>query len=349
MIEIDGSFGEGGGQLLRYSVALAALLGEEVRVYNIRAKRGNPGLRPQHLSAVKFIAQLVKAQVDGLRVGSTEIVFRPTRKRLEGGTYTVDIGTAGSVILFLQATLPVLAAAREKLRLEVRGGTSVRWSPPYHYFERVLLPLFGKAGVKTSSRLVRHGFYPEGGGVVQVAVEPSYPLQPLRLEKSEDISSVQGVSYVGNLPCEIAVRQASSAKAVLERSGYPVGQIVHDCDTPSVGRGTGIVLWARVGEGVVGGDSLGEKGKPAEKVGAEAAEGLLKSLRLRVPVDPHAADNLVIYMSLASGESYFETSESTLHLETALELCRQILGSEYRVDKYPDGIKVRVRGVGFVP
>ncbi|UNQ74177.1 RNA 3'-terminal phosphate cyclase [Infirmifilum sp. NZ] len=347
MIEVDGSFGEGGGQLLRYSVALAALLGEELRVFNIRAKRDNPGLRPQHMAAVKFIAQLAKAQVEGLHVGSTEILFRPSRKRLEGGTYSVYIGTAGSITLFLQATLPVLLAAKGSVVLEVRGGTSVRWSPPYYYFENVLLPLFSKVGVNASSKLVRHGFYPEGGGIVRVTTYPSYPLSPLKLVRSDKVGLIEGISYVGNLPCSIASRQAISAKSSLEKMGYHVGEIRLDCDTPSVGRGTGIVLWAKVGEGIVGGDSIGEKGKPAEVVGAEAAEALYKSLRLGVPVDPHASDNLAIYLSLADGESFFETSEVTLHLETALELCKQILGSEYYIEKSSIGVRVSIRGVGF--
>lgn len=349
MIEVDGSFGEGGGQLLRYSVALAALAGQELRVYNIRAKRDNPGLRPQHLAAVKFIAELVRARVDGLKVGSTEIVFRPTQKRLEGGRYAVDIGTAGSVTLFLQATLPVLIAARGSLELEVRGGTSVRWSPPYHYFENVLLPNFKKLGVKASTYLVRHGFYPEGGGIVKVTTAPSYPLHSVRLNPSEKVSGVTGISYVANLPCSIADRQATAAKAFLEDRGYKVSSIRVDCSTPAVGRGTGIVLWAEVGEGIVGGDSIGEKGKPAEVVGREAAENLAKSLEKRAPVDPHAADNLVIYLALAEGVSSFVTSERTLHLETALYLCKQILGSDYTIEEEGKNVRVTVRGVGFLP
>lgn len=349
MIEIDGSFGEGGGQLLRYSVALAALMGEPLRIYNIRAKRENPGLRPQHLTAVKFIAELVKAQVEGLKVGSTEIIFKPTIRRLSGGNYKVDIGTAGSVTLFLQATLPVLIAASGSLRLEIRGGTSVRWSPPYHYLENVLIPLFSKTGVKASLKLIKHGFYPEGGGIILIETEPSYPLTGISLQKGYKPSPIKGISYAANLPCDIAIRQATSAKLFLEEKGYVVEDIKIDCKTPSIGKGTGIVLWSLVGEGIIGGDSIGERGKPAEIVGREAAENLLKSLEARVPVDPHAADNLVIYLSLAKGESFFYTSEVTLHLKTALELCRQIVGSNYRLEDENGSVKVYIRGVGFTP
>ncbi|RLG46071.1 MAG: RNA 3'-phosphate cyclase, partial [Thermoproteota archaeon] len=140
MINVDGSMGEGGGQLLRYSVALAAVLGEEIRIYNIRAKRSNPGLRPQHLNAVRVIARLVDAEVEGLRVGSREVTFRP-RRRPRGGEYRVDIGTAGSISLLLQASLPVLAAADGPVTLTVTGGTSVKWAPPVPYLQNVLIPL----------------------------------------------------------------------------------------------------------------------------------------------------------------------------------------------------------------
>ncbi|MEZ0346564.1 MAG: RNA 3'-terminal phosphate cyclase [Infirmifilum sp.] len=349
MIEIDGSFGEGGGQLLRYSVALAALMGEPVRIYNIRAKRDNPGLRPQHLAAVKFIAQLVKGQVEGLRVGSTEIMFKPTLRRLSGGDYKVDIGTAGSVTLFLQATLPVLLASEDKLRMEIKGGTSVPWSPPYHYFEKILIPLFGKTGVKASTTLLRHGFYPEGGGVVTVETQPSYPLSGVKLSRSQRISPIEGISYAINLPCDIANRQASSARTILETHGFTVNRIEIDCKTPSIGKGTGIVLWATLGDGVVGGDSIGARGKPAETVGKEAATSILKSLNAQTPVDPHAADNLVIYLSLAEGESFFYTPELTLHLETALHLCKQIIKSDYTVEKFDNSVKVTIKGIGFKP
>lgn len=347
MIEIDGSFGEGGGQLLRYSVALAALLGTPIRVYNIRAKRDNPGLRPQHLSAVKHIAELVGARVEGLRVGSTEIKLFPQQNRVKGGRYTVDIGTAGSTTLFLQATLPVLLNSDSRLELEVRGGTSVRWSPPYRYFENVLLPLLRLFGVKASSHLLREGFYPEGGGIVRVVVEPSYPLSGVVLSQPAEPSPVEGVSYVANLPCHIAERQARSARDTLAGGGYEVSRIDIACNVPSIGRGSGIVLWSRVGRSIVGGDSIGEKGKPAEQVGREAAENLLRTLSKRVPVDPHASDNLVIYMALANGKSEILTTELTSHAETALMLCKEITGASFTVEKVENGVKITVNGIGY--
>jgi RNA 3'-terminal phosphate cyclase (ATP) len=349
MIEVDGSFGEGGGQLLRYSIALAALIGSPLRVYNIRAKRDPPGLRPQHLTALRFIAELVSGEVEGLRVGSTEIVFRPRERAPRPGEYSVDIGTAGSVTLVLQAALPVLLYSPGKVSLRITGGTSVRWSPPYRYFERVLLALISRFGAQVTARLVREGFYPEGGGIVNVETLPSYPLHPINVSKPSRPEAVNGVSYVGNLPCHIAERQQDSARRVLESAGVKVGKIDVVCNQPAIGKGTGIVLWTRMGDGIIGSDSLGEKGKPAEEVGREAAEKLLKVVEKGSPVDPHAGDNLVIYMSLAQGESSILVSEMTSHTETALELCRQILGINYTRQETPNGVLIRVKGIGLAP
>jgi RNA 3'-terminal phosphate cyclase (ATP) len=349
MIEVDGSFGEGGGQLLRYSVALAALTGTPLRVYNIRAKRDPPGLRPQHLTALKFISELVSGEVEGLRVGSTEILFKPGLRAPRPGQYNVDIGTAGSITLVLQAALPVLLYSPGKVSLRITGGTSVRWSPPYRYFEKVLLTLISRFGAQVTTKLLREGFYPEGGGIVQVEALPSYPLRPVIIAKPSSPGMVQGVSYVGNLPCHIAERQEASARKRLESEGLKVGEIEVVCSQPAIGRGSGIVLWTRMGEGIIGSDSLGEKGKPAEEVGREAAEKLVKTIRRGSPIDPHAADNLVVYMSLARGESAILVSELTLHTETALELCKRILGINYTTLETANGVLIKLKGIGLSP
>ncbi len=348
VVEIDGSMGEGGGQLLRYSAAIAAVSGTPIRVYNIRAKRSNPGLRPQHLAALKFLARLVDAETRGLEVGSTEIYFAPRRKPRPGG-YRVDIGTAGSITLLLQAVLPVLLAAPGHVTLEVTGGTTVKWSPPYPYFEHVLVPLFRLTGARVETRLLRRGFYPVGGGLVRVSTDHSYPLKPIELGEKVEHGPVTGVSYVGNLPCHIAERQKRSAERLLREQGVPLADIEVDCRTPARGRGTGIVLWAPAGKGVVGGDSIGERGKPAEVVGREAAERLLNPLSAKVPVDPHASDNLVIYMSLAEGRSRILTSKLTSHAETALKLCSMITGSKHQVHRRGELVEILVEGVGLRP
>ncbi len=350
LVEVDGSYGEGGGQLLRYSVALATLLGKSLRIYNIRAKRDNPGLRPQHLAAVTTIADIAGARVRGLSVGSTELYVEPS-DRPKGGSFEVDIGTAGSISLLLQAALPVLAAASGGVKLVVRGGTDVKWAPPIDYFRYVLLPLLREFGLKANLKLLRRGYYPQGGGAVEVRVEPSYPLKPVAFVNAGELREIQGISYASNLPKHVAERQAQSALEILRREGYGdyLGEIDIDVETPALGVGSGIVLWAKFERGVVGGDALGEKGKRAEVVGREAAEKLLTSLKHEAPVDPHAFDNLVIYMALADGVSRAATCELTSHAETAIWLCSLISGAEFRVEKTDKLIEVAAKGIGYRP
>lgn len=348
LVEVDGSFGEGGGQLLRYSVALAALLGKRLRVFNIRAKRSNPGLRPQHLNAVKLIADLVDAEVRGLSVGSMEVLVEP-RGRPRGGVIEVDIGTAGSISLLLQAALPVLVAAEGGVRLRIRGGTNVKWSPPIQYVQHVLLPLLRRFGVKAEVRLLRMGFYPRGGGLVEVVALPSYPLRPIRLEELGELREIAGVSYAANLPRHVAERQARAAVEHLRREGFGryVSEIRVDVDTPAVGRGSGVVLWALSEESIVGGDALGERGKRAEVVGREAAEKLAATLRAGAPIDPHALDNLIIYMALARGRSVLRAAELTGHAETAIWLCRHITGARFEVKREDGLVRVEAEGIGY--
>ena len=349
MIEVDGSVGEGGGQLLRYSIALAALLQRSVRVYNIRAKRSNPGLRPQHLNAVRLISSLVGAAVKGLHVGSMEVVMEP-RRRPRSGALRVDIGTAGSISLLLQAVLPVLLAADGRVRLTVIGGTNVKWSPPIQYLQYILLPMLRRFGVRAEVRLLKMGFYPRGGGGVEVEAFPSYPLKPVKFRRFREIRAISGISYSANLPVHVAERQARAALEVLRSRGFGeyVSEIEVDTKTPAVGRGSGVVLWAETDEGVVGGDALGERGKRAEVVGREAAQKLVEVLRTGAPVDPHALDNLVIYMSLAEGRSVAYSSRLTSHARTAIWLCRLITGARFRVveDKL---VMVEAEGVGYRP
>ena len=350
MILVDGSMGEGGGQLLRYAVALAALLQKPVKVYNIRAKRSNPGLRPQHLTAIKLIASLVKAEVKGLEVGSREVVVVP-RERPRGGRIDVNIGTAGSISLLLQACLPVLLAARGPVELKIRGGTNVKWSPPIHYMKNVLLPLLGRFGVKCSIEILKLGFYPRGGGLIRVVAQPSYPLASVSLGMARKIKEIRGISYAANLPRHVAERQARAAREAIKRAGYGsyIAGIEVDTSTPAVGVGSGVVVWAVTDAGIIGGDALGERGKRAEVVGEEAASKLVASLRSGASVDPNALDNLIIYMALASGSSSIYAPSLTSHAETAIGLCQSLAKARFTVSREDELVRVSASGIAYSP
>src|SRR2546422_11428038 len=210
MIEIDGSLGEGGGQILRTTVALAAVLQKEVRVMNIRAGRSEPGLRAQHLAGVKAVALVCDARVEGAEVGSTELVFGPGR--LRAGSFRFDVGTAGSVGLVLQTLMPLSAFLPESLDLEVTGGTDVKWSPPVDYLRMVTLPVLRSMKYDAEVELRRRGHYPRGGGLAKFTSNPVACLAPINGRVPGAVGGVNGVSHAVDLPRHAAERQAESAR-----------------------------------------------------------------------------------------------------------------------------------------
>ena len=326
MIEVDGAHGEGGGQILRTAVALSALYGEPVRVFNIRAKRRNPGLRPQHLNAVRAVALISGARVEGLRVGSREVVFWPGRPRR--GRFNIDVGTAGSVTLILQAVLPV-ALEVGGVELRIRGGTDVPWSPTVDYFRFVFLELLRMHGAEIEVELLERGHYPVGGGMVRVFVGGWAAEKRFELEERGEILSVEGVAHVSNLPEDIARRMKHSALRILMDLMPKIRTEVWGRRNPR-DRGAGIALWARTERSVLGSDALGAKGVPAERVGTEAAEKLKAELSGPGAVDAHASDMLLPYLARNGGT--VAAGVLTSHAETMVWLL-SLFGHEIRVDK----------------
>jgi len=351
-IEIDGSVLEGGGQILRVSVALSAVTGKPIRICNIRAKRSPPGLRAQHMNAVRVLAQLVDAEVAGLGIGSKEIEFNPGS--LKGGSFKIDVGTAGSTSLVLQALMPAMSFSRSKIFVEITGGTNNPMAPAVDYLQEVLLPVVSKMGYKGSIELLRRGFYPRGQGIVKAVVEPIKTLNPIIMEKLGEIEEVRGISYSSRLPAHIADRMARSAERVLTGAGYKNVKIDLEALKANQGRcaadpGCGIILFAKSKQGaILGADSLGELGKPAEKVGTEAAEELLRQLVTEAPVDRHLADQLIVYMSLADGRSTIRTGELTLHALTCIRLSEKMVGARFKIDgEEGESSTITCEGIGL--
>ncbi|MGC9210159.1 MAG: RNA 3'-terminal phosphate cyclase [Acidilobus sp.] len=325
-IKIDGSTGEGGGQVLRMALAISAITGRPVRIFNIRAKRSRPGLQHQHLTSVKALAALTGARVEGATLGSTELTFYPGRIR--GGEYTFDIGTAGSVTLLLQAAMPVMALSEEPIRLRVIGGTDVPKAPPIDYLRFVLRPLLSRFGFNFDVSLVRRGHYPRGGGEVIVSSGGRARLSSVDLVRSGNVLRVRGLSHCVRLPSHVALRQARAAEEVLRKLNVPVNIDVEYYEAgkdPHLGPGSGIVLWAESEGSILGADSLGERGKPAEQVGREAAQALLEDLSTGMALDRHASDMLIIYAALARGTSRLGGSALTSHAKTVIDLLNAIL------------------------
>ena len=224
MMEVDGSIGEGGGQILRTSVALSALTQKPIIVKNIRAKRDKPGLRNQHMTAIKGVAAIVDADVDGLELGSSEITFAP--KRWKGGEFTFDIGTAGSTTLVLQALLPVLAFSKRHSNVTLIGGTNNPMAPQIDYFIHVLNPVLSRMGFTYELTLVRRGFYPRGGGLITVSVEPISSIEPINIVEVGSLDSIHGISHSTRLPKHVAYRQAVARKSTSRVQGTLVQSLI---------------------------------------------------------------------------------------------------------------------------
>ncbi|MFQ6061505.1 MAG: RNA 3'-terminal phosphate cyclase [Thermoplasmata archaeon] len=329
MVEIDGSWGEGGGQIVRMSVALSALTGRAVRIVKIRAGRPKPGLAAQHLTSIKSVARLCNARVEGLRIGSQTVSFQP--RELRGGRFNFDIGTAGSVTLVFQACLLPALHAPTKTVLTVTGGTDVRWSPPIDYFRYVFLPLIGKMGVFARIEKVRRGYYPRGGGRVVLHVEPVTGLDPLALGERGKILRIGGIAHTGNLPSHIADRMKKGAEEKLAEVASTGIESKTFSGEEAFGRGGGIVVWAETEETILGGGALAERGLRAEKVGQSASEELLKEVNSGATLDVHLSDQILPYLALAKGRSYFLTRELSKHTETNLWLIEHFFDVKFKV------------------
>ncbi len=321
MLEIDGSMGEGGGQILRSALSLSVILGEPVRITRIRAKRPNPGLKPQHLTSVKALAEIGNAEARGARIGSKEIVFIPSG--IHGGNYEFDTGTAGSITLLIQAILPALVSADSPSTVVLRGGTDVKWSPPADHTKYVLLPALSRMGAKVEMEIVRRGYYPKGGGEVLLRVTPS-KLKALSLKGGwPDV--IEGNVHCSNLPEHVPRRIGHAAiKELIDfRTDISVSW------SNSLSTGVGIVLWSE-GEGfVIGGSALGEIGLPSEKVGKMAADDLKKAFGYGV--DMHLADQLLIYLAIAGGEIF--APEISFHARTGMKLIEMMSDRKFSIEE----------------
>ena len=344
MIELDASMGEGGGQVLRYSLALAAVTEQGIRLSNVRIGRGRPGLQRQHLTAVRLLAEVTRADVEGDFLGSTEIKFVPTG--IYGGRRSVDVGTAGSLTLILQSVLPVLAFADAPSELLLRGGTDVPMSPTYDYFLYVFLGHLHRMSYRVELTLHRRGHYPRGGGEIIARVPNPGALSPLRADDRGEVMRVGGRSHATGLPRHVAERQAEAAATELRRRLWAPIDIDLEIGDTGPAPGSGIALWAATEHSVLGADALGERGKPAEKVGREAAMALLEDLSTGAALDRHSSDMVIPYMMFADGISSITGSALTSHARTVVELARRIAPEiEMNLEGNPDGpFRLTVKG-----
>jgi RNA 3'-terminal phosphate cyclase (ATP) len=328
MLEIDGSFGEGGGQVLRTALGLSCLLNKPFRIFNIRIKRKKPGLMPQHLMGIRALKLISNARVKGDVKGSTELIFEP--EEVKAGDYLFDIGTAGSTSLLLQTIILPLIFAKRRSSLSLKGGTHVPFSPPFHYISEVFIPILKKLGISIETKIESYGFYPKGGGKVRVEIIPSGKIKGMRFLEREEIKKLRGISGVGNLPLSIAERQKDAALKVLASEGLKAEIETLSVLTP--GQGTFMFLGAETDYCLAGFSSLGERGKRAELVGEEVAKNFLSYYSTSACLDHHMADQIVLYLAIAQEESSLTTSEISNHLLTNLWAIDKFLGIRYVIE-----------------
>jgi RNA 3'-terminal phosphate cyclase (ATP) len=329
VITVDGSIGEGGGQILRTSVSLSIILGTPLVVEKIRSGRPNPGLRPQHLSAIKLLAELFSAKVENLQVGSEWIRFEPPDSpSFEPIGDTADIGTAGSIPLVLMTIVPAVALTRNRASLRIIGGTDVRASPTIDYIRHVVRPAYRAIGLEFSVQVERRGYYPKGGGIVSVDIFPCKQVLPFELPAFRQ-PPPKIISVCSDLPKHVADRQIAAALAAIERAGLSAHTCTSSIETAR-SPGSSVLVYSSDEPGVFcGGDCIGELGKRAEEVGREAAQAFLDTIDCRAAVDSHLADMLVLPLSLATGKSAVRTPRRTPHLLTNLHVAAALTGCKY--------------------
>lgn len=335
MITLDGDACEGGGQILRVALALSAALGKPFRILDIRRRRPKPGLKPQHLAGVRVLARNTCAEVEGDEVGSRHLRFEPGP--LRGGLWRAEIGTAGSLTLLLQALLLPALFAPGQVRLELVGGTDVRWSPPADALSSRILPYWNRLG-RVRERVAQRGYHPPGGGRIEVDVgERGFGAAPLQLEGPWKPQILRGVSSASEhlRSRRVAERMSEAARQHLEAClpGLPV--VLKDVYEPSISPGCALVLWAEgpCASGQTarpGADALGERGLPAEEVGLRAARQLVERLGTRRPVDSHQADQLLLPLALLGG--ILECEETSQHARAVLYVLEAFCGPLARVE-----------------
>ena len=330
MVEIDGAYGEGGGQIVRAALFFSIALNKPFRVVNIRKGRRKPGLKRQHLNIIKTLLKISESEAVGAELGSTELEFYPGR--VKGGRCVIDFKTAGSIPLYLQTLLPVLLFLEKDLRLEVKGGTDVPMGPTMDFTRFAFSPFVRDSGADFEVAVIRRGFYPEGGGVVVVSAgKGALNSSPLKIErknlKKVTLYSVASRSLKGR---KVAHRQLISAERfVKERLNLEVNGHFSYEDSPSPGSAVTIVAEFE-GKAVVSSDALGAPGKPSEKVGREAAERFAEGFLSGASVDVHLADHLVPLIALRGGG--YTVSHVTKHLETAVWVANKFVPDRVRMD-----------------
>jgi RNA 3'-terminal phosphate cyclase (ATP) len=342
MIHIDGSQRSGSGTIVRYAIALCSLLGEGLHMTNIRAKRDKPGLRPQHLASVRACARMCDAQVKGAEAKSSEVIYSPGSP-IKGGYYEWDIGTAGSTTMLLMSLLPLACFADKETTLRLAGGLFQDFAPSAHHMQHVLFPTLSKMGIQAEMEIVRPGYVPKGGGIIQANIKPLRNMRPLILPKQGRMKEIRGLSLSSHLRKPmVSERMAGECRNLLAQAGYQ-SYIETLWDETSSQEGANLAVWAESDTGcLLGADRAGRRGRSSEQIGRYVARTLLEDLAAGATVDRYLADQLIIYAALAGGTTEYQIPRLTDHVDTNLWLVERF-GARPRLE---DNTLI-VEGIGY--
>lgn len=331
MLEIDGSRGEGGGQMVRTSVAMSTVTGIPVHLTRIRENRPTNGLSKQHVAAVRAVAQMAGSEIEGCTVGSGDLLFYPGTEQ----QYDIDvnISSAGSISLVLQAMLLAARSHKKRLTVDICGGTNVMWAPPIDSYSTLLFPMMSKMGIGADVKIIERGFYPQGGGRVIAGLDPIGDIKPLRLDTLGELKGVHGVCFCQRLSDWIPEAMVKSCTQMIS----PVADVDIDIQyTEGDSRGAGIVLVAEYENGMLGSNALSARGQSPDRGGRDAAKDLLNEMMSGATMDVHTADQLLPYMALAQGESSFNVSRISRHLLSQMDTLESFLDVKFGVERVND-------------
>ena len=344
MIEIDGSKKSGSGTILRYALMLSCILHKDLHIYNIRAKREKSGLQPQHLKTVEAFKRLVSASVKGASLNSKEITFCPGTRLIKSGVFQWDIGTAGSTTMMGLALLPLGFLADGPSVYRISGGLFQDFAPNAFHVKYILMELLKKFSLQADLEVIKPGYVPRGGGIIEIKVKPAADkITPLKLKEQGSIREIKGISLSSHLgDREVSSRMAGECNKVLNKRGLNA-QIKVINDKTAIQKGAALSLWAITDSGcIIGSDMAGKIGRTSEEIGRTVAKNLLEDLDSQATVDRFAADQIIIYAALANGESEYKVPHISEHIESNLWMIKDILGAEFSIE----GNLIKIKGVG---
>lgn len=331
MLEIDGSRGEGGGQMVRTSVAMSTVTGIPLHLTRIRENRPTNGLSRQHVAAVKAVARMAGSTVEGCTMGSGELKFYPGNEQV----YDIDvnISSAGSISLVLQAMLLAARNHTRRLTVDISGGTNVMWAPPIDSYSTLLFPMMRRMGIDADVKIIDRGFYPQGGGRVIATLDPIGEIRPLRQDDLGELKQVRGICFCQRLADWIP---EAMVKSCMQAFGPDMDVDIEFQRTEGDSRGAGLVLVAEYENGMLGSNALSARGQSPERSGRDAARDLLSEMHSGATMDVHTADQLLPYMAMATSESSFNVSRISRHLLSQMDTLESFLDVKFGVERIND-------------